>query len=41
MIELLRAYNLLGRCFSKKKVESVNFSHEHKLMHIFWTTGLK
>ena len=41
VIELLRAYNLLKERHSEKEMQSIRYCHEKKLMHVFWTEGLK
>ena len=41
IIELFRAYFLLKQRYSDKEINSTKFSHEKRLMHRFWTEGLK
>jgi hypothetical protein len=40
LIELSRAYILLGQKFTNKQVESRHFNYEKMVMHGNWTRGL-
>ena len=41
IIELLRAYFLLKNKYTQIEIEDKKFNHEYRLMHLFWTEGLK